>query len=149
MEARQGEKGQVILTLTLPLDKSRAADQTQTQEQHNMLSLQDEKLFKEITAAIEANMANSDFNVTLLQKEVGIGSKLLYRKVKAFTDMSPVEYIRDIRMKQAALLLAEGRFAISEVMYMVGFSNSGYFSKCFQKAFGTTPTNYMQQHREQ
>lgn len=149
VEARQGEKGQVILTLTLPLDKSRAADQTQTQEQHNMLSLQDEKLFKEITAAIEANMANSDFNVTLLQKEVGIGSKLLYRKVKAFTDMSPVEYIRDIRMKQAALLLAEGRFAISEVMYMVGFSNSGYFSKCFQKAFGTTPTNYMQQHREQ
>ena len=54
-----------------------------------------------------------------------------------------VEYIRDIRMNKASILLKEGKFSVSEVMYMVGFSNSSYFSKCFSKAFGMTPTEYM------
>jgi AraC-like DNA-binding protein len=56
--------------------------------------------------------------------------------------MTPVELIRNLRMKKAASLLKEGKFSVSEVMYMVGFSNSGYFSKCFQKAFGVTPKEY-------
>ena len=59
--------------------------------------------------------------------------------------LSPVEYIRLIRMKRAAILLSQSKFSVSEVMYSVGFTNSGYFSKCFQKAFGTTPTKYAQQ----
>ena len=45
-------------------------------------------------------------------------------------------------MQRAAMLLKEGRFSVSEVMYMVGFSNSSYFSKCFQKVYGLTPTDY-------
>ena len=56
------------------------------------------------------------------------------------TGKTPVEFIRQIRMQRAAILLREGRFSVSEVMYMVGFSNSSYFSKCFQKAYGITPT---------
>ena len=84
-------------------------------------------------------MADSDFNVTRLQETLGLGSKLLYRKVKQMTGKTPVEFIRQIRMQRAAILLREGRFSVSEVMYMVGFSNSSYFSKCFQKAYGITP----------
>ena len=45
-------------------------------------------------------------------------------------------------MKKAALLLREGKYSVSEVMFMVGFSNTGYFSKCVQKAFGMTPTEF-------
>ncbi len=103
----------------------------------------DRRLLKEITEVIEAHMIDSDFNVTTLQEMVGIGGKQLYRKVKAMTGMTPVEYIRDIRMHKAALMLKEGKFSVSEVMYTVGFSNSSYFSKCFSKTFGTTPTEYM------
>ncbi len=144
---RKDEKGIVVMSLMLPLNKHALVENTQGKaEDEHMFNMREDKLLKEITAVIEANMGNFEFNVTLLQKEMGIGSKLLYRKVKLLTGMSPVEYIRHIRMKQAALLLAEGRFAISEVMYMVGFSNSGYFSKCFQKAFGTTPTKYVSQN---
>ena len=138
------DNGMTTISLTLPLD--RAEERIGLKPAISVISQRDDKLLKEITSIIESNISNSDFNVTELQKEVGIGSKLLYRKVKLCTGMSPVEYIRDIRMKRAAMLLSEGRFAISEVMYMVGFSNSGYFSKCFQKAFGTTPTNFMRQH---
>ena len=58
------------------------------------------------------------------------------------TGMTPVELIRSLRMRRAASLLKEGQFSVSEVMYMVGFSDSGYFSKCFQKAFGVTPAKH-------
>lgn len=107
------------------------------------LSPADQRLLKEITEAIEAHMIDSDFNVTTLQEIVGMGGKQLYRKLKAMTGKTPVEYIRDIRMHKAALMLKEGKFSVSEVMYTVGFSNSSYFSKCFSKAYGTTPTEYM------
>ena len=46
-------------------------------------------------------------------------------------------------MNKAAMMLKEGKFSVSEVMYTVGFSNSSYFSKCFSKSFGMTPTEYM------
>lgn len=102
----------------------------------------DARLFAKITDTVEAHIADSDFNVTRLQETLGIGSKLLYRKVKQMTGKPPVEFIRHIRMQRAAVLLREGRFSVSEVMYMVGFSNSSYFSKIFQKTYGITPADY-------
>ena len=109
------------------------------------LSEADRKLLDEINSAIEEHMIDSDFNVTMLQEVMSMGNKQLYRKVKALTGSTPVEYIRDLRMRKAAKLLSAGKFSVSEVMYTVGFSNSSYFSKCFSKAFGMTPTEYMKQ----
>ena len=125
--------------------ESKDAEESQEQESHAspVLSEADQRLLKEITEAIEQHMIDSDFNVTTLQETIGIGGKQLYRKLKAMTGMTPVEYIRDMRMKKAALMLNEGKFSVSEVMYTVGFSNSSYFSKCFSKVFGMTPTEYM------
>lgn len=109
------------------------------------LSEADRHLLDEINRAIEEHMIDSDFNVTMLQEVMSMGNKQLYRKVKALTGSTPVEYIRDLRMHKAAKLLSAGKFSVSEVMYTVGFSNSSYFSKCFSKAFGMTPTEYMKQ----
>ena len=102
----------------------------------------DARLLAKITETVEAHIADSEFNVTRLQETLGLGSKLLYRKVKQMTGKTPVEFIRHIRMQRAAILLRDGRFSVSEVMYMVGFSNSSYFSKVFQKTYGITPTDY-------
>lgn len=112
-------------------------------EPEEIISEKDEKLMREITMAIEENLIDSDFNVTRLQETVGIGQKLLYRKIKQIAGVTPVEYIRNIRMEKAARQLREGKFSISEVMYMVGFTKSGYFSKCFQETFGMTPSAYI------
>lgn len=103
----------------------------------------DKKLLDEIKETIDENMVDSDFNVSVLQEKMGMGYKQLYRKLKALTGQTPVEYIRDMRMQKAAKLLKAGKFSVSEVMYTVGFSNSSYFSKCFSKAFGMTPTEFM------
>lgn len=104
---------------------------------------QDEKFLSNITRLIEDHLSDSELNVNALCELSGIGNKQIYRKVKQLTGMSPVEYIKSIRMKKAAMLLQQKKFTVAEVMYMVGFSNHSYFSKCFQAEFGKTPRQYL------
>lgn len=104
--------------------------------------IEEERLMAKIMSAVEAHIDDAEFNVSRLREEVGVGDKFLYRHIKQATGKTPVELIRHIRMQRAAMLLRESRFTVSEVMYMVGFSNSSYFSKCFHKAFGMTPAEY-------
>lgn len=99
----------------------------------------DEKFLANITGIIEDHIADSDLNVNALCQLSGINNKQIYRKLKQLTGMSPVEYIKSIRMKKAAMLLSQQKFSVAEVMYMVGFSNHSYFAKCFQAEFGISP----------
>ena len=101
-----------------------------------------------ITNIIEKHIGDFDFNVSMLQYELNVSEKTLYRHIKQLTGLTPIEYIRNIRMNRAALLLKEGNFTVSEVMYMVGFSNSGYFSKCFNAVYKTTPAKYKQKWKQ-
>ena len=103
----------------------------------------DEKFLMEITQIIEDHISDSDFNVNALSEISSISVKQIYRKIKQLTGQSPVEYIKSIRMKKAMMLIEQKKFTISEVMYMVGFSSSSYFSKCFQNEYGMTPKQYM------
>lgn len=103
----------------------------------------DEKFLTKIIRLIEDHISNSDLNVNALCDLSGIANKQIYRKIKQLTGMTPVEYIKSIRMKKAAMLLQQKKFTVAEVMYMVGFSNHSYFSKCFQSEFGVTPKEYL------
>ena len=102
----------------------------------------EEKFLSNITHLIEDNISNTDLNVSLLSEMADISAKQLYRKIKQLTGKTPVEYIRSIRMKKAAILLSNGTFSIAEVMYLVGFSSPSYFSKCFQTEFGKAPKEW-------
>ena len=93
-------------------------------------------------------MEDEEFNVTMLAEKTGVDQKQLYRKVKLLTGMTPVAYIRKLRMKKAAVLLREKKFAVSEVMYLVGFSNASYFTKCFTEEFGMSPRQYVDQQKD-
>lgn len=106
---------------------------------------QDEKFLLNITGIIEERVADPDLNVNALADISDIHHKQLYRKVKQLTGMTPVEYIKSIRLKKAAMLLAQKKFTVAEVMYMVGYSNHSYFSKCFHSEFGKTPKQYMEE----
>lgn len=101
-----------------------------------------EKQFAAVTELIENELANPDLNVDFVCRSLGIPSKTLYRLIKKLTGVSPVDYIRQTRLRKAAMLLEQGKFSVSEVMYMVGFSSSSYFSKCFAAMFGCTPGQY-------
>lgn len=84
----------------------------------------------------------------MLSEKIGVGEKYLYRKIKMLTELSTSEYIRSIRLRKAGALLARGGFTVSEVMYMVGFSNASYFTRCFKKEFGCTPVEYQSNRRK-
>lgn len=105
----------------------------------------DEKFLSNITKIIEDHVSDSDLNVNELCKLSGFNVKHIYRKIKQLTGMTPVDYIKSIRMKKAAMLFSRKKFTVSEVMYLVGFSNHSYFSKCFHAEFGKTPKQFMEE----
>jgi signal transduction histidine kinase/ligand-binding sensor domain-containing protein/DNA-binding response OmpR family regulator len=101
-----------------------------------------EKLLANVTRVIEERLSEPDFNVDMLCDIVGVSQKQVYRKIKELTGMTVIEYIKSIKLKKAALLLESRKFTVSEVMYMVGFSNHSYFAKCFSARFGVHPNRY-------
>jgi len=107
----------------------------------------DEKFLSGITHIIEDHLSDSELNVSALCETSGINNKQIYRKLKQLTGMTPVEYIKSIRMKKAAMLLRQKKFSVAEVMYMVGFSNHSYFSKCFKAEFDKTPWQYKEENQ--
>lgn len=92
---------------------------------------------------IEENFSNSDLSVDFLAFKLNISRSGLFAKIKTLADVTPNEMIQIVRLKRAAQLLHDGGYLVSEVGYMVGFSNPSYFSKCFQKQFGIRPADYM------
>ena len=74
---------------------------------------------------------------------VNMSRSTFYKKFKSLTGQPPVEFIREMRLKRSAQLLAAGETNISEIAYTVGFSNNRYFSTCFKEYFGITPTEYL------
>ncbi len=107
-----------------------------------IVSSLDEKLYKKALQIVEDNIGNEDFDIQYFCSELGVSRTMLFTKVKAWTNFTPNEFIMHFRMKRAAQILEQGKINISEVSYKVGFRNPKYFSKCFQKKFGETPSKY-------
>ena len=109
----------------------------------------DDKFLAKATAVVERNLANEDFSVDAFAKEMCTSSSMLYRRIKFLTNSSPNEFIRRIRMKRAAQLLKIHACSVSEVAFRVGFSDTRYFSTCFKKEFGRTPTAWQQENPDE
>lgn len=114
--------------------------QTRLEPKEIAPSSYDEKLLKKIVCYIEENIAQSELKVEKLSEEVGLSRVHLYRKIKTLTGLAPADFIRDFRLKRAAQLLQTRKLKVAEVAYQVGFSDVHYFSKCFKKAYGMSPT---------
>ena len=108
----------------------------------------DELLMERIMKVVNKNLSNSDFNVDMLTQEVGISRAQLHRKMKELTGISTSEFIRNIRLEQAARLLKEQKVNITQVAYAVGFSNLAHFSTVFRKHFGVSPSEYAEREGE-
>jgi DNA-binding response OmpR family regulator/nitrogen-specific signal transduction histidine kinase len=99
----------------------------------------DRKFVSEFSAIVENNIANEDFSVNDIYKELGISRVQLYRKVKAVLGYNVNDYILDVRMQKAKYLLLNEDLSISEISYKVGFSSQAYFATVFKSKFGVTP----------
>jgi signal transduction histidine kinase/ligand-binding sensor domain-containing protein/CheY-like chemotaxis protein len=107
----------------------------------------DKKFLNKLIEAIEERISDPLLSVEELGKEMGLSRSSLYKKVKGMTGNVPNEFIRIIRLKNAAKLLITNDYNISEVGYMVGFSSHSYFSKCFYQQFKLTPTEFADQQK--
>lgn len=102
----------------------------------------DEQFLQDSIQCIEKHLIETEFDIDLFSLELNVSKSTLNRKIKAMTGLAPVEFIRNIRLKHACLLLKKPFVNISEVAYTVGFSNPRYFAKCFKDEFGISPREY-------
>ena len=96
-------------------------------------------LYDKMKEIIEHRLSDSDFGVEQLGDMMGMSRAQLYRKTKALTNYSPVELIRNMRLKRAQQMLAQGDDTIAQVAYSVGFTAPSYFTKCYKDFFGEMP----------
>lgn len=107
----------------------------------------DEKLMKNALDYINEHIADTDLSVEKIARQVGLSRVHFYRKIKALTNMSPQEFIRQIRLEHAAQILRSGKLNVSETRYSVGIQDAEYFRKSFKEQFGQTPRDYAEHHK--
>lgn len=114
-------------------------------EQKHSVTLQDEMLMQRIVSLIEEHIDDNEFNVENLSSEVNMSRSVFTNKVKSLTGLPPFEFIRDIKIKRAAQLLASGGYMVKEVSSMIGISDTKHFGKLFKAKYGMTPQEYKNQ----
>ena len=105
------------------------------------LTSMDQDFLKKSTSFIKEHMKNPDFNVAELCRELAMSRTLYYGKLKSLTGQSPIEFIRAIRLTEAASLLRR-HIPVQEVAEKVGFTDAKYFSTVFKKYYGVSPSKY-------
>lgn len=106
----------------------------------------DELFLERLIKVINENLSNVDFTVENLADEVGISRVQLHRKLKDLIGVSTSEFIRNLRLQQATILLKDNKVNISQIAYAVGFSNPILFSSTFKKTYGCTPREYRERN---
>ncbi len=112
------------------------------------MSKEDEEFMNKVMEVINANIEDETFNVERMATELAMSRSSLLRKIKTLFNMSPIDFIRIIRLKKAAEMIQEGKYRVGEICYMVGFNSHSYFSKLFCKQFGMTPKDFEKQVSE-
>ena len=103
----------------------------------------DETFIRKALEVVDHQLSNSEFTVEAFQKEMGMSRMQLHRKLKALTNYSASEFIRDIRLQRAADLLETNGMNVGEVAYSCGFNSVSYFTQCFSEKYGVSPTKYV------
>lgn len=112
---------------------------------HNKL---DEEFMSKCTDIILSNIEDSEFSVNTLAQELGMSRTSVFTKIKGIIGMTPNDFIKLTRLKKACRMMVEGEYRVTEIGFLVGFSSSSYFAKCFQKQFGMLPTEFLKKAKE-
>ena len=119
-----------------------------TTSQHSTLNTQhstsispDRRFLDTFLKAMDKHMSNTNLKIEVIGDEIGLSRVQLYRKVKALTGMTPIEILRETRLKRAMQLLKTTDKTVSEIANEVGFATPGYFSSCFKKQYDKYPTD--------
>ena len=101
----------------------------------------DRRFLDTFLKAMDKHLSNTNLKIEVIGDEIGLSRVQLYRKVKALTGMTPIEILRETRLKRAMQLLKTTDKTVSEIANEVGFATPGYFSSCFKKQYDKYPTD--------
>ena len=133
-----------LIALRNTMRNKMSGNESQEDKVDNLeLQTADDKLMERVMKVVNNNIGNPELNVDFIAREVGLSRVHFYRKMKTLTNQSPHNFIRNIRMKQAARLFDAGHQNINDVMYAVGFSNTSTFSTAFKAVYGVSPRDYI------
>ncbi len=108
----------------------------------------DDKFIQKVNDTVNNNISEVEFGVLELSKELGISRVHLHRKLKSIANVSPNEFIKNIRLQKSRELLLQLEFTISEVCYKVGFNSPAYFSSCFKSYYQMSPSEFVERNTQ-
>lgn len=108
----------------------------------------DEQFMEKVMEFMEEQMDNAELTIDEFAEKLMLSRTIFYRKLKSIIGLTPVDFIREIRIKRAVQLIDSGEYNFSQVAYMTGFNDPKYFSKCFKKVIGITPSEYKEKKSE-
>lgn len=108
----------------------------------------DQDLLDRAIALLEENLQTENYSVEKFAKDLGFSRVSLYRKLKAITGLTVVDFMRSIRLKRAAQLLQSTDLSVGEILFQVGFYDASNFSRSFKKEFEMSPTQFREKMKE-
>ena len=113
-----------------------------------MLSSRDTAFLTKLAEIMEQQISNADLDVDYLVSCFSLSRTNFFHKLKSLTGLAPIMYIKGMRMQKAAELIKKKQYSMSEIAYMVGYSDPHYFSKSFKAFWGMNSTEYAKQLNE-
>lgn len=108
-----------------------------------VVTTKDQQFLKDIVGIVENGLANPKFNIDVIANALNMSRVTFNRKFKSLTNMTPVEFVSDMRLKRAKQYLDAGETDIANIAYKVGFNGAGYFSTCFKEFYKISPSDYL------
>ncbi|MEJ6979503.1 two-component regulator propeller domain-containing protein [Pedobacter sp. P351] len=133
-------KNLLVLNSTL---KNTYTKQIKVHSSEPVIESHSDKLLNKVVLYIEENINNPQLSVEDLSRHVGMSRGSLYNKILELTGLSPVEYIRSVKLDKAAVLLEKSDMNVAQIAYMVGFATPNYFAKSFKAKFNMQPSEYI------
>jgi ligand-binding sensor domain-containing protein/signal transduction histidine kinase/DNA-binding response OmpR family regulator len=103
----------------------------------------DQQFLQKVTDYIVRHLSDSSLSVEALAEAVNLSRSNMYRKIKALTGTSIIDFIRMIRLKQALKLMEAKKHSLAEIAYLTGFNSPAYFTKSFREHYGKPPSEFL------
>lgn len=113
-----------------------------------IITTKDEQFLKDIITIVENSLTDPEFNIDVIANSLNMSRVTFNRKFKSLTNITPVEFVRDMRIKKAKQFLDAGETDIADIAYKVGFNGAGYFSTCFKESCKISPSDYLKQKQD-
>ena len=141
----KGKAGKMIFASDV--DEKNTMGQPGSTVNLSALEAGDREFVEKVLDFVEENISDNTYWVDDLSFDMNTSRSTFFRKLKKITGHAPKDFMRNLRLMKAGELLSRGELRIAEVSYQVGFGDPNYFSKCFRKFYGTSPSDYIAMNR--